>query len=230
MQYRAARLLVLAATTAACTGRHHENGGQTATLDGSGGAGGDEDGRGGEGGDGGNVGAAPDGGKECPTGQGGHGGAVRSCVGDGDCDGGSRCVAFLPGYRLCSRAEPADVQTSCRPRPIPDTRYAEDECGCPGRTCPAGQECRRQEVDLGAASGEPLFRNVCGTDACQTAADCGPGRVCVPPFSGTFTAFNTCVDASCTSQDECSACGACAPVTDRGAQGRQVFVAVRCAY
>jgi hypothetical protein len=137
------------------------------------------------------------------------------------------CFAVTAETSVCVAPPAPEEQTVCR-----DTSTgtpAADECGCPGRECPAGEECRKQQVDPVARG--YYDRNVCGRDECQRNEDCPPGQACVPPAIGAlpFAPFNHCAPSECRGDADCAnACLRCRVSIQCLEQASRYFWAPRC--
>src|SRR5688572_18773790 len=112
--------------------------------------------------------------------------ATAACSGNG---GNAACSSLPPvcGDRLCVLEAPVTPATLPAEQMVcsgVDVRII-DDCGCDGKTCPAGQRCVQviEPEPFGGGPNGPANR--CFTP-CTAATDCGPSAVCLPNTYGVF--------------------------------------------
>lgn len=127
------------------------------------------------------------------------------CDGPEDC-GGAACMAIpdQPGAtRVCVGAREVP-QRSCAPDAGPGD-WPGACCTHDGCTLDGGTPGFCVDFQVGYCGGAPPPEvNTCRYDACQTDADCGNQRACVPAGAyGRVTSL--CVDMACATDEDCNA-------------------------
>jgi len=125
--------------------------------------------------------------------------AATTCASSSECPSDEVCGAAGCEARACTGAGTCPADHEC---PTAGPGDAASECG---ETCRVNADCRSSEACKWVPEGRYCERRGSGGngEACETFADCGGQRACVPWIGGT------CARAGCTSNGDCESGTAC---------------------